>query len=88
MLGINAPRLDMLPLDSLLRYQIPFLFSMSLPLVRLGALSEADGSASYSWQGFDVLGAINGPIEPQRRDELPEEAFLEVHVRPVNGVGG
>lgn len=61
---------------------------MSLPLVKLGALPEADGSASYSWQGFEVLGAVNGPIEPQRRDEIPEEAFLEVHIRSVNGVGG
>lgn len=61
---------------------------MSLPLVNLGALPETDGSASYSWQGFEVLGAVNGPIEPQRRDELPEEAFLEVHIRPASGVGG
>lgn len=61
---------------------------MSHPKVVLGALPDADGSASYSWHGFDVVGAVNGPIEVQRRDELPEEAYIEVNVRPANGTGG
>ncbi|KAF2434054.1 hypothetical protein EJ08DRAFT_575722, partial [Tothia fuscella] len=50
-------------------------------------LHRADGSATYSYNGYTVLGAVNGPIEVQRRDELPEEAAIEVNVRPASGVG-
>ena len=35
-----------------------------------------------------VIGAVNGPIEVQRRDELPDEAAVDVVVRPAAGVGG
>ena len=51
-------------------------------------LQRADGSASYSWNGYSVLAAVNGPIDIQRRDELPEEAAVDVIVRPATGVGG
>ena len=51
-------------------------------------LHRADGSAVYSCNGFSVLAAINGPVEVQRRDELPEEAAIDVVVRPASGVGG
>ena len=34
------------------------------------------------------MAAINGPIEVQRRDELPEEAAVDVTIRPASGVGG
>ena len=51
-------------------------------------LRRADGSASYSYAGYSVLAAVNGPIEVQRRDELPEEAAIDVIVRPAAGVGG
>lgn len=34
-----------------------------------------------------MIGAVNGPIEVQRRDELPEEAAIEVNIRPAVGVG-
>lgn len=61
---------------------------MSHPKAELGALPHADGSVNYSWQGFEVAGSVNGPIEVQRRDEIPEEAFIEVNVRPANGTGG
>ena len=61
---------------------------MSHPIVELGALPHTDGSVNYSWHGFEVVGAVNGPIEVQRRDELPEEAFIEVNIRPANGTGG
>jgi exosome complex component RRP46 len=50
-------------------------------------LHRADGSATYSANGYTVLGAVNGPIEVQRRDELPEEAAIEIIVRPASGVG-
>ena len=49
--------------------------------------TRADGSAVSSAYGFTVLGAVNGPNEVQRRDELPEEAAIEVLVRPAVGVG-
>lgn len=52
------------------------------PLVR------ADGSATFSSSLFTVLAAVNGPVEVQRRDELPEEAAIEVNIRPSSGVGG
>ena len=51
-------------------------------------LTRADGSAFSSSNGYSVLGAINGPVEVQRRDELPEEAVVDVVIRPTSGVGG
>ena len=56
--------------------------------VTLGPLTRADGSASFSSHGYSVIGAVNGPVEVQRRDELPEEAAVDVAVRPATGVGG
>lgn len=53
----------------------------------LSDLRHADGSATFSQNGYSVLGAVNGPLEVQRRDELPEEAAIEVNVRPASGVG-
>jgi len=50
-------------------------------------LQRADGSATYSAHGFSVLAAVNGPVEVQRRDELPDEATVDVVVRPAAGVG-
>lgn len=51
-------------------------------------LHSTDGSAKYSYNGFSIIGGVNGPVEVQRRDELPEEAVIDVVVRPVSGVGG
>lgn len=54
----------------------------------LHPLNRADGSATYtSPSGYSILAAVNGPVEVQRRDELPEEAHIEVNVRPHDGVG-
>jgi exosome complex component RRP46 len=54
----------------------------------LHSLNRADGSATYnSPNGYSILAAVNGPVEVQRRDELPEEAHIEVNVRPHDGVG-
>lgn len=58
------------------------------PSTTLDILPRADGSARYTQNGYTVLGAVNAPIEVQRRDELPEEAAIEVNVRPAVGVGG
>jgi len=54
----------------------------------LSTLNRADGSATYANNGFSVIAAVNGPIEVQRRDELPEEAAIDVSVRPAAGLGG
>jgi exosome complex component RRP46 len=58
------------------------------PAAKLSHLFRADGSATFSQNGYTVIGAVNGPIEVQRRDELPEEAVIDVTVRPAAGVGG
>ena len=62
-------------------------FMMVAPEVTLTHLNRADGSATYTHNGYAIIGAVNGPIEVQRRDEQPEEATLEVNVRPSAGVG-
>jgi exosome complex component RRP46 len=58
------------------------------PTVLLSHLHRADGSATFSQNGYTVIGSVNGPIEVQRRDELPEEAAVDVLVRPAAGVAG
>ncbi|KAF2088031.1 hypothetical protein K490DRAFT_65311 [Saccharata proteae CBS 121410] len=60
---------------------------MPTPQVSLADLHRADGSATYEHNGYSVICAVNGPIEVGRRDELPEEAAIEVNVRPASGVG-
>ncbi|RWA14670.1 hypothetical protein EKO27_g428 [Xylaria grammica] len=57
------------------------------PEALLSHLHKTDGSATYSFAGYTVIGAVNGPIEAQKRDELPEEAIIDVIVRPSAGVG-
>ncbi|KAL2072588.1 hypothetical protein VTL71DRAFT_11931 [Oculimacula yallundae] len=58
------------------------------PTALLSHLHRTDGSATFSLNGYTVIGAVNGPLEIQRRDELPEEAAIDVVVRPAAGVGG
>ena len=62
-------------------------FTMVAPEVTLTHLNRADGSATYTHNGYAIIGAVNGPIEVQRRDEQPEETTLEVNIRPSAGVG-
>ncbi|KAF2260163.1 hypothetical protein CC78DRAFT_523713 [Lojkania enalia] len=57
------------------------------PEVVLSHLHRADGSATYTHNGYCVIGSVNGPIEVLRKDEQPEEATVEVNVRPAAGVG-
>ena len=57
------------------------------PVALLSHLHKTDGSATFSQNGYTIIGAVNGPIEVQRRDELPEEAAIDVIVRPAAGVG-
>lgn len=58
------------------------------PTALLSHLYDTDGSATFSQNGYTVIGAVNGPLEVSRRDELPEEAAIDVIVRPAAGVGG
>ncbi|OAA73190.1 ribosomal protein S5 domain 2-type fold domain containing protein [Cordyceps fumosorosea ARSEF 2679] len=58
------------------------------PRAELAPLPKADGSATYSYGGYTVTSAVNGPIEAGRRDENPFEAIVDVNVRPAAGVGG
>jgi exosome complex component RRP46 len=57
------------------------------PTASLSQVNSADGSATYACGGYAVIGSVNGPIEVQRRDEIPDEAAIEVNVRPAAGVG-
>jgi exosome complex component RRP46 len=54
---------------------------------KLSHLNKSDGSATFSQNGYTVIGSVTGPIEVQRRDELAEEAVVDVVVRPVVGIG-
>ena len=62
------------------------------PSASLNPLTRTDGSASYQCPstGFNILSSVNAPIElPGRRDALkPEEATVEVFVKPGAGQGG
>lgn len=58
------------------------------PSAILSHLHRTDGSATFSQNGYSIIAAVNGPIEVQRRDELPEEAVVDVTLRPAAGVGG
>ncbi|OJD26443.1 hypothetical protein ACJ73_02174 [Blastomyces percursus] len=63
---------------------------MAGPNASLTPLRFPDGSASYtSPTGDHIIGSVNGPIEPARRDaQKPEEAAIEVLVKPGVGVSG
>ncbi|OQD79582.1 hypothetical protein PENANT_c047G02528 [Penicillium antarcticum] len=62
------------------------------PTASLSHLHRADGSASYKCPatGYNILGAVNAPVElPGRRDALkPEEATVEVFVKPGTTTAG
>lgn len=65
---------------------------MGGPIASLHPLDRSDGSASYKCPstGANILGSVNAPIElPGRRDALkPEEATIEVFVKPGTAAGG
>lgn len=65
---------------------------MAGPTTSLSGLKRADGSASYKCPvtGYDVLSAVNAPVElPARKDALrPEDATVEVFVKPGNTTAG
>jgi exosome complex component RRP46 len=61
---------------------------ITMTSIALSTIHRADGSATFTSNGYAVIAAVNGPIDVQRRDELPEEAAIDVTVRPAGGVGG
>ncbi|EJT99775.1 hypothetical protein DACRYDRAFT_117939 [Dacryopinax primogenitus] len=54
----------------------------------LGELSRVDGSARFASGSVIALASVTGPIDVRSGWEKPEEAFLEVNVRPLEGVPG
>ena len=58
------------------------------PSCELGALSRADGSASFGLGGTTMLASVHGPGPVSVRDEHANRATLEVTYRPKTGVGG
>lgn len=56
--------------------------------ITLDTLPYADGSAQITARGISVLAAVSGPLEVLRRDELPDEATIDVSVRPSAGIAG
>ncbi|POS84990.1 hypothetical protein EPUL_004154 [Erysiphe pulchra] len=63
-------------------------YSQSEPTIHLSSLPRADGSASFTENGFTIIGAVNGPLEISRRDENPEAAVVDVTIRPAVGSAG
>lgn len=58
--------------------------------IRLHSLSSSDGSALYTppSQSSTFLAGINYPLEVSyRSNEIPEDTYIEVHLRPNNAVG-
>lgn len=58
------------------------------PQVIQHPLARADGSTVFSDDLYTVIAGVNGPVDVQRRDELPDQAAIEVNLRPTAGVGG
>ena len=60
------------------------------PQATLRTLAHADGSATYSDpnSNYKIVAGVNYPVEvPYRSDEMPESTYIEVNLRPHNGVG-
>jgi len=56
----------------------------------LHTLANADGSATYIApnRSYQIVAGVNYPVEvPYRSDEIPESTYIEVNLRPHNGVG-
>ncbi|KAK9457410.1 ribosomal protein S5 domain 2-type protein [Dipodascopsis uninucleata] len=49
-------------------------------------LYRADGSASWTIGNASFIASVSGPMEVQKRDEIPDIAYIEMIVRPDVGV--
>ena len=56
---------------------------------QLHTLHRTTGSAHHFSATLDqeIICAVNAPVDVQRRDELPNDSYVDVHVRPNTGVG-
>ena len=61
---------------------------MQGPSIEVSCLENTDGSVTYSHSGYLILASVNGPLEVQRRDEISDEATIEVNIRPAAGTAG
>ena len=61
---------------------------MQGPLIETSSLENADGSVTYSHSGYLIMASVNGPLEVQRRDEISDEATIEINIRPAAGIAG
>ena len=52
------------------------------------SLHRADGSASWTQEGTEVLAGVYGPVEASARREDAEKAVVEVLFRPLSGLAG
>lgn len=61
----------------------------SIAQIVLHPLHNADGSATYTATNntHTILAGINYPVEvPYRSDEIPDSTYIEINLRPHNGV--
>ncbi|KAI5955861.1 RRP46 [Candida jiufengensis] len=54
--------------------------------VKTSLLDNADGSAELILNNTKTLVSISGPIDPKPRQELPQQASLEIIIRPSQGL--
>lgn len=64
--------------------------SIVSPTITLHPLHRADGSATYihTPTRTHIICGVNFPIEAPPRSSLPDDCYIEVHIRPAAGVGG
>ncbi|KAN0065223.1 exosome non-catalytic core subunit rrp46 [Thecaphora frezii] len=54
----------------------------------LGCLARADGSASFSFGTLEAVASVLGPTEVRIRDELTDNATLDIAFQPLSGTAG
>ncbi|ABN66861.1 Exosome complex exonuclease RRP46 (Ribosomal RNA processing protein 46) [Scheffersomyces stipitis CBS 6054] len=54
--------------------------------VNTSLLQKSDGSAELLLGSTKVIASVTGPIEPKARQELPNQASLEILIRPAVGL--
>lgn len=60
---------------------------MTVPIsIETSSLQKVDGSAVWTQGVTKVVFSVSGPMEVKIREELPNEATLELVVRPVTGL--
>lgn len=57
---------------------------VEVPLIELGILCKADGSARLAWKGKEVMAAVHGPAPVKTKQELIDTATVLVSLSPLN----